>query len=64
MRWQRDLEGVPKILVAGKWVPEPIDKHWENRCGSCKFATYRLSGSVACSVTGRTSVPCEECEVP
>ena len=34
MRWQRDLEGVPKILVAGKWVQEPIDKHWENRCGS------------------------------
>ena len=32
MKWQRDLEGVPRHLTDGEWVPEPIDKRWENRC--------------------------------
>ena len=46
MRWQRDLEGVPKRLVDSKWAPEPIDKIWENKCWTCKFTTNRMFGSV------------------
>ena len=64
MRWQRDLEGVPKRLVDSKWAPEPIDKIWENKCWTCKFTTNRMFGSVTCSVTVKKKIPCEECDVP
>ena len=64
MRWQRDLEGVPRRLVGGGWQPEPVAKIWAGRCGSCKFTAGKTFGSVTCTVTGRKMSPCAECDVP
>ena len=47
MKWQRDLEGVHKQLVGGKWEPEPICEHWKDRCWTCKFASVQSVNSAA-----------------
>ena len=57
MRWQRDLDGVPRRLVGDEWVPEPIDEIWAGRCWTCKFASVRWFGAVTCTVTGKKRIP-------